>query len=126
MSALLLASVAFAQPKPLPLEKISLPHGFAIELVARVDNARQMTLGATGTLFVGSMRAGKVYAVRLRPGAPAEVLTLASGLQLPVGVAFHAGAESSMDPRSGRDPLATATPRRSDGAPPTGPCHAYT
>src|ERR1700693_1183780 len=92
MFALLLASVAFAQPKALPLEKISIPQGFVVELVARVDNARQMALGAKGTLFVGSMRAGKVYAVRLRPGAPAEVLTLASGLQLPVGVAFHAGA----------------------------------
>jgi glucose/arabinose dehydrogenase len=89
---LLLASVAFAQPKPLPLETIKLPPGFAIELVARVDNAREMALGAKGTLFVGSMGAGKVYAVRLTPGAPAEVLTLASGLQLPVGVAFHGGA----------------------------------
>jgi glucose/arabinose dehydrogenase len=92
LSGVLLASVAFAQPKPLPLEKISLPQGFAIELVARVDNARQMALGAKGTLFVGSMRAGKVYAVRLKPGTPAEVLMLASGLQLPVGVAFHSGA----------------------------------
>ena len=92
LSVLLLASVAFAQPKALPLETIKLPPGFAIELVARVDNAREMALGAKGTLFVGSMGAGKVYAVRLAPGAPAEVLTLASGLQLPVGVAFHGGA----------------------------------
>jgi glucose/arabinose dehydrogenase len=30
--------------------------------------------------------------VRLKPGAPAEVLTLTSGLHLPVGVAFHRGA----------------------------------
>jgi len=89
---LLLASVAFAQPQPLPLETIKLPPGFKIELLARVDNAREMALGAKGTLFVGSMRAGKVYAVRLKPDAPPEVLTLASGLQLPVGVAFHGGA----------------------------------
>ena len=50
-----------------PLEQIKLPPGFAIELWARVDNARQMALGRVdangGTLFVGSMRAGKVHAV---------------------------------------------------------------
>ena len=89
---LLLASCASAQPRALPIETITLPPGFAIEVVARVDNARQMVLSPKGTLFVGSMQAGKVYAVRLREGAPAEVLTLASGLSLPVGVAFRAGA----------------------------------
>jgi glucose/arabinose dehydrogenase len=92
---LLLASVtsaACAQSGPLPLPSIKLPPGFTIELVARVDNARQMVLGPKGTLFVGSMQSGKVYAVRWKPGAPAEILTLASGLSLPVGVAFHGGA----------------------------------
>lgn len=89
---LLTAPIAFAQSRPLPLDTIKLPQGFAIELVARVDNARQMALGPKGTLFVGSMQAGRVYAVRLGPGAPVEVLTLASGLSLPVGVAFQGGA----------------------------------
>ncbi len=73
----------------LPLERIKLPQGFAIELVARVPNAREMTLGAQGTLFVGSMAAGKVYAVTLHPGAAATVAAIASGLEQPVGVAFH-------------------------------------
>ena len=89
---LLLAGSAQAQPPTLPLESIKLPPGFSIELIARVENAREMALGAKGTLFVGSMQAGKVYAVRLRQGAPAEVLTIASGLRLPVGVAFMDGA----------------------------------
>ena len=89
---LLTAPIAFAQSRPLSLDTIKLPQGFAIELVARVDNARQMALGPKGTLFVGSMQAGRVYAVRLGPGAPVEVLTLASGLSLPVGVAFQGGA----------------------------------
>src|SRR5262249_17779647 len=62
---MLLAASARAQPS-LPLESIKLPPGFSIELVARVENAREMALGAKGTLFVGSMQAGKVYAVRLR------------------------------------------------------------
>jgi len=75
-----------------PIETIKLPPGFVIEVVARVDNARQMVLSPKGILFVGSMQAGKVYAVRFREGASAEVLMLASGLQLPVGVAFRAGA----------------------------------
>ena len=70
---LLFSSAACAQTGPLPLESIKLPPGFAIELVARVENAREMTLGPKGTLFVGSMQAGKVYAVRWKPGASAEV-----------------------------------------------------
>jgi hypothetical protein len=52
----------------LPLETIKLPPGFAIELWARVDNARQMALGGVdakgGVLYVGSRGAGKVHAVR--------------------------------------------------------------
>src|SRR5205085_12086802 len=76
----------------LPLETIKLPPGFAIELVARVDNARAMALGANGTLFVGSMRAGKVYAARTKAGTGPEVVTIASGLSLPIGVAFRNGA----------------------------------
>jgi glucose/arabinose dehydrogenase len=85
------ARVAFADA-PLPLDKIVLPPGFAIELVARVPNARAMTLGVQGTLFVGSMSAGAVYALKMRPGLPPEIHTIASGLQLPVGVAFLNGA----------------------------------
>jgi len=81
---------AFAQA--LPLEKIKLPPGFAIELVARVDNARAMTWGAKGTLFVGSTQAGKVYALRMRAGAAPQVTTIASNLNLPAGVAFRDGA----------------------------------
>jgi glucose/arabinose dehydrogenase len=82
---------AWAQRGELPLEQIKLPPGFHIEVVARVENAREMALGSRGTLFVGSM-AGKVYAVRLNPGGQASVATIASGLNRPVGVAFHDGA----------------------------------
>ncbi|TMH14550.1 MAG: sorbosone dehydrogenase family protein, partial [Betaproteobacteria bacterium] len=57
----------FAQASDLPIEEIKLPPGFKIELLARVENARQMALGAKGTLFVGSMQAGKVYAVQSKP-----------------------------------------------------------
>lgn len=81
----------------LPLEQIKLPPGFKIELWARVDNARQMALGrhdaAGGMLFVGSMRAGKVHAVSFDAGYKARgVNVVASGLQLPVGVAYREGS----------------------------------
>ena len=81
----------------LPLQRIKLPPGFTIELWARVDNARQMTLGRHdrhgGTLFVGSMQAGKVHAVSFGSDFKAQGATLiASGLQLPVGVAYKEGS----------------------------------
>ncbi len=52
-----------------------------------------MTWGAQGTLFVGS-REGRVYAITLAQGGRGEasVRTIASGLQMPVGVAFRDGA----------------------------------
>jgi len=92
IALLLTSSAAPARSETLPLDKIKLPPGFTIELVARVPNAREMALGAKGTLFVGSMSGGKVYAVTLVRGGPAEVRTIASGLELPVGVAYRDGA----------------------------------
>ena len=93
----LLLISARAQSADLPLAQIKLPPGFSIALWARVDNARQMTLGRAdasgGTLFVGSMRAGKVHAVRFGADFKAqEPTTVASGLQLPVGVAYKDGS----------------------------------
>ena len=79
----------------LPIETIKLPPGFAIELVARVRNARAMTWGASGTLFVGTATEGKVYALTL-PAAgtkgEASLHLIASGLSEPAGVAFRDGA----------------------------------
>ena len=78
----------------LPLGELHLPPGFHIAEFASVPNAREMTLGAHGTLFVGSMSAGKVYA--LTPSADGthadKVLTIARELRMPVGVAFKDGA----------------------------------
>ncbi|HRD93801.1 MAG TPA: PQQ-dependent sugar dehydrogenase [Accumulibacter sp.] len=81
----------------LPLQRIKLPPGFAIELWARVDNARQMALGRHdgdgGTLFVGSMHAGKVHALRFDASYRVQqVRIVASGLQRPVGVAYKDGS----------------------------------
>ena len=91
--AALAAGSATAAAQKLPLDKIKLPAGFEISVFAdNVPNARAMTLGDKGTLFVGSMRAGKVYAVRIQDGKAVETLVVASGLNMPVGVAFREGA----------------------------------
>jgi glucose/arabinose dehydrogenase len=80
--------LAQAAAADLPVSRLKLPPGFAIELFARVPNARQMALG-NHTLFVGSMREGKVYAIPLRGERRPRVI--ADGLRQPVGVAFRGG-----------------------------------
>lgn len=75
--------------------EISLPPGFRIAVYAAdVPGARSMTLGAKGTLFVGSRSAGKVYALVDHNGdyRADELITIASGLKTPNGVAFRDGA----------------------------------
>jgi glucose/arabinose dehydrogenase len=88
------ASVALAAN--LQLDALRLPPGFHIEVLTdAVPNARQMTLGryadGRGVLYVGSMGAGKVYAVELEQGRAKAVRTIASSLQMPVGVAYRDG-----------------------------------
>ena len=76
------------------LEDIRLPEGFRIDIYAEgVKNARAMCWGSKGTLFVGSREEGNVYAVRdtNSDGRADQVLTVASKLKMPVGVAFKAG-----------------------------------
>lgn len=85
--------LAFSMPACLagapPIERLRLPPGFHAEVYSdAVPNARAMALGARGTVFVGSMRAGKVYA--LSDGGR-RVRVLAQGLKMPVGVAFRDG-----------------------------------
>lgn len=87
----LMAGTVVAQ-STLPIDRIRLPPGFTIEVLARVPNARAMTWGADGTLFVGSAPEGKVHAVTLPPaGAKGEAVVhvIATGLREPAGVAFR-------------------------------------
>ncbi len=89
------ATCASAQESSLPLAQIKLPPGFSISVYATgLDNARQMALGPGGVLFVGSRSAGKVYAVvdSNKDNRADRVLTIASGLNMPSGVAFRDGA----------------------------------
>ncbi|VVD79077.1 PQQ-dependent sugar dehydrogenase [Pandoraea fibrosis] len=79
----------------LPIERLSLPPGFYVEVLSdQVPGARGMVLGPKGTLFVGSRAQGAVYAITLDPSRAyaAKVRTVASGLNMPVGVAMRSGA----------------------------------
>jgi glucose/arabinose dehydrogenase len=76
------------------LSTISMPEGFHIEVYAEnIDNARSLVLGDKGTVFVGSRKAGKVYALTdLDQDHRADTTyVLASGMQQPNGVAFYNG-----------------------------------
>jgi glucose/arabinose dehydrogenase len=89
-----IAASAHAAPQ---LDKLRLPPGFRAELVTdSVPNARQMALGRSGdgkaTVYVGSRSAGKVYAFQLEGGRAGPVRTIASGLEMPSGVAWRDGS----------------------------------
>src|SRR6202795_5168832 len=73
------------------MKKIKLPAGFSIEVYASgVLEARQMTWGDKGTLFVGSFSLGNVYAIKDN-GGKREVKTVLKGLNMPTGIAFKDG-----------------------------------
>ena len=92
---LIMPSQAGAGPKTsLLLKKITLPPGFKIEVYAeKVPNARSMTLSPSGILFVGTRKKGHVYAVidQDKDQKADKVVTIASGLNMPNGVAFRDG-----------------------------------
>lgn len=74
------------------LDRIELPPGFRIELWASgIANARSLTVGSAGTVFVGTRLLGRVYAV-VDKGDHREVKTIATGLHRPNGIAFKDGA----------------------------------
>lgn len=93
-AAIALAATVTAWGQNFPLEKIKLPPGFSISVYAEVPNARAMALGKNGTVYVGSMSAGKVYALLNGKGGPKadSVMVIASGLTMPVGVAYREGS----------------------------------
>jgi glucose/arabinose dehydrogenase len=79
----------------LPIHKIKLPPGFKLSLFAHnVPNARSMTLSPNGTLFVGTRKRGRVYALldHNKDNRADEVITIVRGLNMPNGVAFRNGS----------------------------------
>jgi len=95
LSAAVLVGLASQPQQPLPLTQIKLPPGFTIDLYATgVPHAREMVMGAKGTLFVGSRDYNKVYAIvdRNNDHKADQVYTIAEGLKDPSGVAFRDGS----------------------------------
>ena len=96
--SLLLILVACTQASPvrdLPIDQVKLPPGFSIEVFANnVPNARQMALGDRDDLRGQSHRRKRAHALVDRNGDMKvdEVLTIATGLNMPSGLAFRNGA----------------------------------
>src|SRR5882724_4060525 len=91
----ILLSAYSAYAAELPLKDIKLPPGFEISVYAgNLPNARSLALSPKGTLFVGTLKEGKVYAVVSQPGETEakKIFTVAQGLNMPNGVAFRNGA----------------------------------
>ena len=101
------------------LATIHLPEGFVIEPFAKVPNARQMAWGEKGTLFVGTRREGRVFAVTDEDGdgRGERVREVASGLRMPSGVAFRRWCalrgSRQHNPPLRRDRVATGRPSSS-------------
>lgn len=77
------------------LPDIKLPAGFSISYFARnVENARSMTMGDKGTIFVGNRGGSKVYALvdENNDGVSDKKYIVADGLNTPNGVAFRNGS----------------------------------
>jgi glucose/arabinose dehydrogenase len=78
----------------LPLERLNLPEGFVIETFAEgVDDARSMAIGDKGTLFVGTRKANKLYAIQDLDGdfKADRTIVLDTTLIVPNGIAFRNG-----------------------------------
>ncbi len=79
---------------PSKLEEIKLPAGFSIGVFAEgVRTVRAMAYSPAGIIYAGSNDEGVLYAMpdKDHDGTADTVYTIASGLQMPVGVAWHKG-----------------------------------
>ena len=92
-SAVLFVANASQAQTPARLDEISLPPGFAIEVFSDdVPNARSLTLGDAGTVFVSTRRDGRIYALVPQDSGSPSVITIAKNLRMPNGIAFHEGS----------------------------------
>lgn len=76
------------------LSKLTVPPGFEIDFFAeQVEGARSMCVSPSGTVFVGTRDAGNVYALvdMDKDGHADKKITIASGLNMPNGVALQSG-----------------------------------
>jgi glucose/arabinose dehydrogenase len=86
--------LSFLVSKDISVEKIKLPPGFKISVFAEnIEGARSMALSTSGVLFVGTRRAGNVYAVidHDKDFSAESIITIAKDLNMPNGVAVRDG-----------------------------------
>ncbi len=89
------AGGAVPAAKPNALSSLKLPKGFQIAVYAdNVEGARELAVSDSGLVFVGSTKAGKVYALvdADKDGVAEKVVTVAENLNNPNGVALLNGA----------------------------------
>ena len=78
--------------KGIQLDTLKTAPGFKVSVYATdLPKARQMVMGARGTLFVGS-NAGNVYALTIIGDQVTQKRIIASDITTPSGVAFYDGA----------------------------------
>lgn len=77
----------------LPGDSLVVPAGFRVETFAHVADARFMALGPDGAIYVSEPNLGQIVRlVDTGRGVADSVRIVASGLDEPHGLAFHAGA----------------------------------
>jgi len=88
------APAAKTAPGEIDLSGFKLPKGFHISVYAsEASTARSMVVSDNGVVYVGSRKAGKVYALVPRADKQtADVITIAEGLDSPIGVTLLNGA----------------------------------
>lgn len=93
--ALVVAMTAQTAHAQMQLSSLELPPGFHVEIYAAgVEEARQLARGVKGTVFAGSRRAGKVWALTDADGdqRAEQVRLIAEKLEMPSGIEFRDGA----------------------------------
>lgn len=92
MSLTSVSSFAGAADAEKNLHKLKVPEGFKVEVYAEVPGARQMALGSTGIVYVGT-RGDKVYAVvdKDKDRKADQVVTMMNDLNIGNGVAMYEG-----------------------------------
>lgn len=99
IAATLVFSLASSVGAAMDLNDVRLPPGFSIESYAEVPNARALTLGSNGTVFVSNSRGDSVFAIVPGPNNVNRVVEIDDGLKAPNGISYHDGdlyvAESS-------------------------------
>ncbi|MBI2493744.1 MAG: sorbosone dehydrogenase family protein [Candidatus Rokubacteria bacterium] len=94
LTGLLLAALALAGAAEADVSWLTLPRGFRIEaFAAGLGGTRFLAVDPAGTLLVSIPGQGRVLALpdRDRNGRADAVVPVAEGLELPHGLAFHAG-----------------------------------